>query len=307
MRHIDDAHQAEGHGEPEAHDQKDGPEADAVEEIAGQVAPGEEHFDAPDGGARGLLGLGVPVLLRHDPELSQARLGPRLAQELRRPRAHSGVRRGEAQPVQRFLDDAFDLPIRLPIQGLREHRDRGDVPRVPELEGGRLARLAIRAEDRQALEDALNQAEQPLFQSDGLLPLRGRDRLAAVVHDGLPRQILQGAVIGQDGEAPLPPVQAPVLERPQQGLHGRVADLPQSEDRRLLGSRRGELLGDRLKVRDAGPGGRCRDPGPGDPQENQQDERGDTDYCFSESHTRFPPTTSYVPLPPLLQSHARLA
>src|SRR3989304_5428354 len=42
--HVDDAHQAEGHGEPEAHDQQDGPEADAVEEIAGQVAPGEEHF-----------------------------------------------------------------------------------------------------------------------------------------------------------------------------------------------------------------------------------------------------------------------
>src|SRR5262249_7246745 len=139
-------------------------------------------------------------------------------------------------------------------------------------------------------------AEQLLVEPDGLLPARQRALERTSGH------VAETSVVAQDHEPALPTVEGAVLERAHERLDRGVGVLTQSLERRRLRLRLGQTIGQRLEIGD-GPArrGLRRD----ERGQRRQDGERDCCYCFSDSHTRFPATVSYVPLPPLDQSQAR--
>ena len=62
MRHVDDAHQAVGDGQPQRHQQQDRAQADAAEHRAQFVAPGQGRFDLAQRRLQGDLDVGIVLL-----------------------------------------------------------------------------------------------------------------------------------------------------------------------------------------------------------------------------------------------------
>src|SRR5262249_53197290 len=92
-----------------------------------------------------------------------------------------------------------------------------------------------------------------------------------------------------------------VLQRAQERLEGRVEPLAQRDQRRRLRGGGGQTRGLGVEV-DGRRARRGRNrAGHDERRREQRDER----YDFSDSHIRFPPTMSKLPLPPLDQSQPR--
>ena len=108
MRHVDDTHEAKGDGQPQAHDQQNRGQAEAIEEIPHGVAHLQIAFDALHGAGDGGLHLRVLFPGAQVPQARQGRFSPGLPEEVNRLLAY--LRRGvrEAQFIDGFLQDGFD-------------------------------------------------------------------------------------------------------------------------------------------------------------------------------------------------------
>src|SRR5256712_722266 len=197
-----------------------------------------------------------------------------------------------------------DVAIRLARDRPPEPRDRRGTARGSELEGRRLPLRRIFAQDLEALEDTWHDAEVRLVEGDGLLARPELRRLPLRVQEGAPGDVGETGVVTEDDQPPLPHVERPVLERPQETLDRRVARRRELAERALLGRRCSEPTRRRLPIQRAGPGGRDAAE-PGQHPRRREDDGERAHYDLSDSHIRLPPTTSKEPLPPLLQSQSR--
>ena len=252
----------------------------------------DEGVDALDRGLHALPRRGIGLALEHGPELGQRRLGSQPSERAGGVRAGGGDRGQEPELREGLLEHRPGPRVAFLLEGLREHRDRRDVPQAAEFEGGRPARLGIAREDLQALEDRLHPAEGGFLERDRLLPLPRHDRLPAAVQNRPAGQVPERAVIAEHGHARVPAVEGAVLQRPQERFHGRVGQPAERGDRGRLRRRLGELPGDDPDVGAGGPGSGGRPPGQKTSGADEQPDRDARDYFRSESHTCFPSTKS---------------
>ena len=292
VRHVDDAHEPEGDGEPQAHDEQHGAQAQAVEQVADDAPEEDEGVDALDRDLHGLPRRAVGFALEHGPELGQRRLGAQPAERAGGVRPGGGDRSQEPELREGLLEHRPGARVAFLLEGPREHRDRREIVGTAEFEGGRPARLGIAREDLQALENRLHPPEGGLLERDRLLPLPRHDRLPATIQNRPAGQVPERAVVAEDGHPGVPAVEGAVLQGPQERLHGRVGQPAERGDRGRLRRRRGELPGDRLEIGAGGPGGGGRPPGYEASGRDEQRDRDERDYFRSESHTCFPSTKS---------------
>ncbi len=170
VSHVDDAHQPEGDGQAEAHQEQDRPEAHPVEEVTDETSDPDVRLETALGLPRGRAHAGVGVVGR--PGFAAGRGPPRSASRRetapQRSVPPAPPHRAEAWPSPssssaRISGSCFAL------ERARQDGHGGGITRVAELERCRLPHLRLGAEDLQALEGALYHPEERLVERHRLL------------------------------------------------------------------------------------------------------------------------------------------
>ena len=269
MRHVDDAHQAERDGEPEAHDQKNGGKTDTVEDVTEAVADQQKILDGFNGTAdrRPHLRVGfVPVHVAHT---AQRRLRPRAAEEGGGPAALPRVRRIQLQLVDRFDEDLLYRGVLFRLAHPLQHRNQRHVLHVSQPQGRGTPNVRRRAGEFDHVNRALHQRDIVLLQPHLLEAFLREDGLTRVVQQRGAGEVHEDAFVGKNEQSFRPTVQGAFLERLEQLPEGRVGEVADTLQRSPLGFRGGEILGvigGRLSSRGSAAQ-RPRSPAHGDQEE----------------------------------------
>ena len=170
MRHVDDAHHAEGDGEPDRGEQQDAAEADALEQIGGEADQPKPVVDRGERGVGGLAQLGIEIGARRGTASSRFLICGSVVVPSARDR---GERCSAWCPQTSRAAERLCCHRRADLAGPSRRRAPFRAAPPPSAEGCRSASCAARepgggigAEQGQLAERALDRAAQPVVDAD---------------------------------------------------------------------------------------------------------------------------------------------
>ena len=227
VRHVDDAHEPEGNGEPQAHDQQDGRKTDTVEDIADAVANQQKILNGLDGFDDCGPYPGVGLVLAHVAQAAQrgfrarvAEVGNGLAPRFRI-RGENSCNLFTASTRTRCAHAAScSVSVAFCKTAIRIRPACS-----PDAGQSSAARSGLRGKELDHVKGALHQRDVFFLQGNLFKTLLGENGLTGVVEQRGAGKVHKDTVVGEDEETFRPAIQGAFLEGLEQIPEGRVGEV----------------------------------------------------------------------------------